>query len=68
MSEFSLEKKMKTLEDIERYFQGSEINLEEGIKKHEEALKLGAEIVAYLEKAENTLEEINLKNKSADPE
>lgn len=57
---FSLEKKIKELEIIEKYFQKPEMDLEEGIRQHREALKIAGEIKRYLETIESSLEKIDI--------
>ena len=66
MSTFPLEKKIQSLEEIEAYFQSSDMNLEEGIKKQEEALKLGKEILRYLDQAEERLDELSLPRETGE--
>ena len=63
---FSLEEKIKELEKIEEFFQKPNMDLEQAIAKHKEALTLSKEILAYLEKAETTLTEIDLSTPSED--
>lgn len=59
--DFSLEANMRKLEEIEAYFQQPTMNIEEAIVKHKEALETAKETIAYLEHAENTLQEIDIK-------
>ncbi|MBU6388896.1 exodeoxyribonuclease VII small subunit [Patescibacteria group bacterium] len=56
---FSLQEAIKRLEEIEKYFQLPDIDLEEAISRHKEALKVAKEILEYLDKAENTIKEID---------
>lgn len=65
---FSLEDAMRSLEEIERYFQQPSMNLEEAIAKHKEALGIAKEIIAYLKTAETSLEKLSVKELLADPE
>lgn len=57
---FSLEKKIKELEKIEKYFQQPEMDLEEGIRQHQEALKIASEIRKYLNSIESSMEKIDI--------
>lgn len=57
--EFDLGKSMEHLESLEAYFQRPELDLEEAIAKHKEALKVAKEILAYLESAETVLEKLD---------
>lgn len=56
---FNLQDKIEELEQIELYFKNTEINLDEGIKKHKQAILIGGEIEDYLLQVENELVEIN---------
>jgi len=58
---FSLEDAMRSLEEIERYFQQPTMNLEEAIAKHKEALGIAKEVIAYLKSAETSLEKLSVK-------
>ena len=57
---FVLAEKIKELEKIEHYFTEPNMDLEEGINKHKEALALSKEIIEYLNKVENTLNTIDI--------
>jgi exodeoxyribonuclease VII small subunit len=57
---FSLELEVKKLEAIESYFQQPDMNLDEAIAKHKEALEIAKGIYAYLEKAESTIEQLDM--------
>jgi exonuclease VII small subunit len=57
---FLLHEKIKQLEEIEHYFQRSDMDLEKAIEKHKEALKISKEILEYLEKAEHALKQIEV--------
>jgi exodeoxyribonuclease VII small subunit len=59
---FPLQEKMSRLEAIEQYFQQPDINLEEALVQHQEALKLAEEIKTYLATAEQSLEQIDIAN------
>ena len=58
-NKFSLEEKMNQLEKIEEYFSRPDMDLEQSIKKHEEALVVAQDILAYLKKAESSLEQLD---------
>lgn len=57
---FPLQAKMTRLEEIEKYFQRADVDLEEAIKLHDEALKVALEIQAYLKTAEQSLEKVDI--------
>ncbi len=59
---FSLQEKMSQLEALEAYFQRPDMNLEEAIEKHKQALGLAKEILEYLEKAETTIQKIDMQS------
>ncbi len=56
---FPLAEKMKQLEEIEAYFQDSDIDLEKGILKHKEAMVLAKELLTYLEEVEVTVKQLD---------
>lgn len=56
-----MDDEMRKLEAIEAYFQTPDMNLEEAIKKHEEALKVAKGILEYLDKAESSLQKLTLR-------
>ena len=57
---FSLESKMGELEEIEKYMQLPDIDLDEAIRKHEYATKVAKEIMEYLEKSESVFKKIDM--------
>ncbi len=57
---FDLSKNIAELEELERYFQSPDMNLEEAIEKHKQALELSKKIIAYLNTVESTLKQINI--------
>lgn len=59
-TEFRLRDKIAELEKLEAYFEKPEMDLEEAIQKHTEALVLAKEITAYLEKAESSLKQLEI--------
>ena len=59
--EFSLEGHIKQLEAIEAYFQAPDMNIDEAIKKHKEALALAKEALDYLKTAQTTIEKIDIQ-------
>ncbi len=59
-SSFDLSASIAELEVLERYFQNPDMNLEEAIVKHKEALELSKKIIAYLNTVESTLKQINV--------
>lgn len=61
-SAFPLNEKIKELETIEAYFQQSEISIDEAIEKHKQAVALAKEILAYLDQAETTIEEVDISS------
>jgi exonuclease VII small subunit len=58
--DFNLETAMQNLEKLESYFQQPNIDIDEAIAKHTEALKAAQEIITYLQKAEQTLERLDI--------
>ena len=52
---FPLREKLTALEDFERYFTSDALELQEGMRRYQEAEKLAKEIVAYLETARTEL-------------
>ena len=58
---FSLQTKITELETIEKYFQEPDMDLEAALKMHKEALQIAQEILAYLQQAESTLEQIDIQ-------
>lgn len=56
----NLSEKLARLGELERYFQEPELNLDEALEKHKEAVVLGKEILSHLEHAESELEKIQL--------
>lgn len=63
---FQLHAKIAELEKIEEFLQKPDLNLEEAIEKHEVALKIAKEITTYLEKAESTLKQLEIKASKAE--
>jgi len=57
-----LHEKIQDLETIEKYFQQPDIDLEEAIAKHKQAIGLAREILEYLEEAENELTKIDIQS------
>jgi len=57
---FPLTEKLARLEEIERYFTGVSVDLEQGMKLQEEAAKLAEEILAYLAEAKSKVESVSL--------
>ena len=55
---FHLGEKIAKLEEIEAFFQKSDLDIEAAIIKQKEAQVLAKEILAYLQKAETSLKEI----------
>lgn len=51
----------KELEEISQWFETSEPDLDEGLKRFERAMELSAALRERLEEAENTIKEIKLK-------
>jgi exodeoxyribonuclease VII small subunit len=43
------------------WFESDKVNLDQAVEKYEQALKLTAEIEAYLKNAENKIRKINIK-------
>jgi len=56
---FSLSKSLQELEEIERYFQQPDLDLELAIAKHKQALELAKSITEYLNTIESTLETLS---------
>lgn len=57
----SLKEKIKALEEITNYFAQEEVDLDEGIKKYEEGMKLAKEIREKLTAYELKINEIKAK-------
>ncbi len=57
---FPLQEKITRLEEIEEYFQRTDMNLEEAIVLHKEALLIAKEVQEYLKQAEQALEQIDI--------
>ena len=57
---FSLHKKIAELEALEAYFRSPDIDLQEAIAKHKQALALSKEILAYLDSVEATFQTLEL--------
>jgi len=57
---FSLQKKIAELESLEAYFRAPDIDLQEAIAKHKQALGLSKEILAYLDSVESTFQTLEL--------
>lgn len=55
---FSFSKSYSELQKIVEWFEGNEIDLEEGIKKFEEGAKIVKDLKDYLDKMENRIKEI----------
>lgn len=58
--DFNLKKAIEELEEIEKYLQEPDLDIEKAIERHGRALALGKEVIAYLETAENRLEKMDL--------
>jgi len=58
--QFSLQDKIAELEKIEAYFRTPDIDLQEAIEKHRQALALSKEILAYLDSVESTFKTLEL--------
>jgi len=56
----SLKEQIAQLETIEEYFRSPDIDLEEAISKHKQALALSKEILAYLDTVESTFTTLEL--------
>lgn len=56
----TLAEAIEQLEKLEAYFQQSDLNLEESIKKHGEAVVLAKNILERLQKAENELQKVDI--------
>ncbi len=56
----SLSAKLSRLAELETFFQQPDLNLDEALEKHREAVKLGTEILTYLETAESELKKVKL--------
>jgi exonuclease VII small subunit len=59
---FPLQENISKLEDIERYFQKPDMDLEEAIRQHKEALEIAKKTLAYLDSAENELQKIDISS------
>jgi exodeoxyribonuclease VII small subunit len=59
-SPFPLQQKVQRLEEIEKYFQQADVDLDTALAMHEEAIGIAKEIQAYLQKAEQRLESIHI--------
>ena len=57
---FSLQKKIAELEALESYFRTPDIDLQEAISKHKQALALSKEVLAYLDTVESTFQTLEL--------
>lgn len=55
-SNFDFGKSMAELEEIADYLQGSEVNLDEAIKKYERGTEIARRLRDYLKSAENKIE------------
>lgn len=55
-SNFDFGKSMTELEEIADYLQGSEVNLDEAIKKYERGTEIARQLRDYLKSAENKIE------------
>jgi exonuclease VII small subunit len=58
--QFSLNKKIARLEEIEQFFQKPDFDLEEGITQHKEALAIAKEVSEYLSSVEQALEQLDI--------
>lgn len=58
---FNFSKAASKLEDITSSFERDEFELEEGIEKFEEGLKIAKKLEARLKEAENEIKEIKIK-------
>ncbi len=56
--QFKFAESYKKLQELTEWFEKDEIDLEEGIKKYEEGIKLVAELKKYLETMENKVKEL----------
>lgn len=56
----NLSAKLSRLAELETFFQQPDLNLDEALEKHREAVKLGSEILSYLETAESELKKVKL--------
>ncbi len=56
----TLAEAIQQLERLEAYFQQPDLNLEESIAKHAEAVQLAKSILERLQKAENELEKVDI--------
>ena len=57
---FSLQEKIAELEALEAYFRQPDIDLQEAIAKHRQALALSKEVLQYLESVESTFQTLEL--------
>ena len=62
--EFSLEKALSKLQELEKGFQEAHLDLEGSVQKHAEAVGLAKEILSYLENIENKLEKVDIASLS----
>lgn len=61
-SKASLSDQLAELEKLETFFQSPELDLDEALKKHTEALKVGQDILTHLDTVENTLNQVEVKS------
>jgi hypothetical protein len=57
---FSLQKKIAELEVLEAYFRSPDIDLQEAISKHKQALVISQEVLEYLDSVESTFQTLEL--------
>jgi exonuclease VII small subunit len=58
--ESTLSSKLARLSVLEQFFQQPDLNLDEALEKHREAVVLGGEVLQYLEHAESELKKVQL--------
>ncbi|CAN5142299.1 hypothetical protein BH11PAT4_BH11PAT4_6860 [soil metagenome] len=56
----TLSAKLERLSVLEQFFQQPDLNLDEALEKHREAVALGGEVLQYLEHAESELKKVQL--------
>lgn len=62
----TINEKLQQLEKISQYFNSPELDLDEGLQKYEEGMKLTAEVKGLLESYEQKINEIRTKYASPD--
>lgn len=58
---FEFERSLKELEDITRWFESPDVDLDEGINKFERGMELASELKLHLSDVENRVEKIKAK-------